>query len=263
MPITYEDALQLTKDARQAYDSQFATGHSRRRQLKASEREKLGALVISYLSTVAELYDNPNPHVADLYTADFLTNTIAGPVEVAFNIGSGYIVHHFQDESKFGLLGHGLANGFDKRTGTWFIHPDRSKSASENYENWLSQFEKLFESPTPLIDNQGHDLRAVKRHFDRAARLHLVGEAESHRHFEETIAQFPLADWTMFEEVLVLRAGNSRFVAVPLNGKKSSPSFDVIDVTNRKLIVRLLKSEVRNWLWRASQNEEAVAQGLD
>lgn len=263
MPITYEDALQLMQAARQAYDSQFTTVHSRRRQLKAAEREKLGALVVSYLSTVAELYDNPNPHVADLYTADFLTNTIAGPVEVAFNIGSGYVVHHFQDESKFSLLGHDLARGFDKRQGTWFFHPDRSKSASENYDDWRSQFDNLFEPIGQNIDNQGRDLSAAKRHFDRAARLHLVGVAESHQHFEETVAQFPLADWTVFEGVLVLRAGNSRFVAVPRDGKKSASSFDVLDIADRKPIVRLLKNEVRGWLWKASQNEEAVARGLD
>jgi hypothetical protein len=145
MTIAYEDALKIMKTARQDYDRQFATGHSRRRNLKASEREKLGALVVSYLSTIAEPYNNPNHHLADLYTADFLTDTIAGPVEVALNIGDGYVVCHFHDESKFGLLGHGIANGFDRRTGAWFFHADRTKSASENFREWRSQFEELFD----------------------------------------------------------------------------------------------------------------------
>ena len=108
-------------------------------------------------------------------------------------------------------------------------------------------------------DNQGRNLAAVKAHFDMLARHRLEGEARSHAMFEETVARFPLPDWTMFDNVLVLRAGQSRFVACPRNGKKSAANFDVIDIVAREPVMTLSKKEVSEWLWKASQNEEAVS----
>jgi hypothetical protein len=110
-------------------------------------------------------------------------------------------------------------------------------------------------------DNQGRNLEAVRTHFDLLARQRLEGEARSHEIFEQTVAKFPLPDWVMFDNVLVLRAGNSRFVGVPRTGKKSAANFDVIDVVAREPITTLSKHDVYTWLWKASQNEEAVAAG--
>jgi hypothetical protein len=110
-------------------------------------------------------------------------------------------------------------------------------------------------------DNQGRNLDAVKAHFDMLARHRLEGETRSHQAFEKTVAKFPLPDWTVFDNVLVLRAGQSRFVACPRNGKKSAANFDVIDIVAREPVVMLSKKEVYTWLWKASQNEDAVAQG--
>jgi hypothetical protein len=42
----------------------------------------------------------------------------------------------------------------------------------------------------------------------------------------------------------------------PVNG-----AFDVIDVVVRALVTTLSKKEVYTWLWKASQNEDAVARG--
>ena len=109
-------------------------------------------------------------------------------------------------------------------------------------------------------DNQGRDLDAVKAHFEMLERHRIAGEAFSHQQFEATVARFPLPDWVMFDNVLVLRAGQSRFMGVPRNGKQSSANFDVIDIVAREPVTTLSKHEVRSWLWKASQNEEAVAQ---
>lgn len=108
-------------------------------------------------------------------------------------------------------------------------------------------------------DNQGRNLDAVKRHFDMLARHHEEGSRLSHEVFERLVVKFPLADWTIFDNVLVLRAGQSRFVACPRNGKKSAANFDVVDIVNRIPIANLKKDEVRGWLWRASQNEEDIS----
>jgi hypothetical protein len=109
----------------------------------------------------------------------------------------------------------------------------------------------------PKRDNQGRNLDAVKAHFDMLAQHRIEGEARSNQMFEETVARFPLADWIMFDNVLVLRAGKSRFVAVPRTGKKSAANFDIIDIVIREPITVLSKNEVREWLWKASQAEEA------
>jgi hypothetical protein len=108
-------------------------------------------------------------------------------------------------------------------------------------------------------DNQGRNLEAVKAHFDMLARHRLEGEALSHKIFEETIAKFPLPNWVMFDNVLVLRAGTSRFVACPRNGKKTAANFDIIDVVAREPVMVLSKREVYEWLWKASQNDDNVA----
>ena len=110
-------------------------------------------------------------------------------------------------------------------------------------------------------DNQGRNLDAVKRHFDMLARHHEEGSRLSHEAFEKLVEKFPLADWTIFDNVLVLRAGQSRFVACPHNGKKSAANFDVIDIVAKEPVTTLSKTEVYTWLWKASQNEDAVARG--
>ena len=105
-------------------------------------------------------------------------------------------------------------------------------------------------------DNQGRDLDAVKKHFDEEVARHARGLQVSHEAFLATTKKFPLADWTEVDGVLVLRAGTSKYAAVPRNGKKTAATFEVIDLNKRELIVPLLKKdEVYSWLWRASQTE--------
>lgn len=105
-------------------------------------------------------------------------------------------------------------------------------------------------------DNQGRNLAAVKKHFDEEYERHVRGIGASRAEFAKLVERFPLADWTSVEGVLVLRAGESRFVGVPRNGRKNAATFEVIDLDERKVVVPLLdKSEVRSWLWRASQAE--------
>lgn len=104
-------------------------------------------------------------------------------------------------------------------------------------------------------DNQGRDLSAVKKHFDMLARAGEEGRKLSEKRFKELVERFPLADWTTVDGVLVLRAGNSKFVAAPRNGKKTAATFEVVDLEARELVTVLKKDEVYSWLWRASQAE--------
>lgn len=77
----------------------------------------------------------------------------------------------------------------------------------------------------------------------------------SERQFAEKIKKFPFADWTHVEGALVLRAGQSRYMAVPRNEKKSATIFNVIDLKNRVHVAYMKKNEAYAWLWNASQTE--------
>jgi hypothetical protein len=107
----------------------------------------------------------------------------------------------------------------------------------------------------PRYDNQGVDLDAAKRHQDMLIRRHEAGVRDSEKQFAEKVKKYPLADWTHVEGTLVLRAGSSRYVASPRNGKKSAATFDVIDLKKREYVTLLKKNEVYSWLWKASQVE--------
>ena len=113
----------------------------------------------------------------------------------------------------------------------------------------------------PQFDNQGRNLEGVKKHFDLLERMSLEGSQAAHENYLATITEYPVAEWVMYNNVMVLRCGNSRFVGVPRNGKKTSPNFDVIDIVALEPVTMLKKSEVANWLWRASQNDHLEKTG--
>jgi len=109
---------------------------------------------------------------------------------------------------------------------------------------------------SPKYDNQGRNLDAVKKHQDTLARHAEQGRAASHEAFEKLTQKHPLADWTHVQGVAVLRSGQSRYVGVPSNGKKTAKLFDVIDLLAGKSLVQLKSSEVRGWLLRAAQADD-------
>ena len=57
------------------------------------------------------------------------------------------------------------------------------------------------------------------------------------------------AEWASFEDVDVLRVGNSDFIAVPATGRKNAANFIVININDRsEAVCQLKKNEVRGWL---------------
>lgn len=111
------------------------------------------------------------------------------------------------------------------------------------------------EARVPIRDNQGRNLEAIKRHMAEEMVRSEISRDHAHRVFEEKIAVIPLADWTEVEGIKVLRSGHSRFVAVPRNGRNNAAHFDVIDTVAKEHVTTLARDEVRNWLWRAAENE--------
>lgn len=159
MSISYEQALRIMKQARREQDK-YATGHSRRRVMRAPEREKLGALLVEYLSEVGEPVDGKNDE--HLSGVSFRISTVAGPLEVHYNVGWGAIFQRFTDESKYGLLGHGLANTFSRSSGKWNFHASPSNDASSAFLEWKTEVEKL----TSPVNPPSMELEPeIERHF--------------------------------------------------------------------------------------------------
>ncbi len=98
-----------------------------------------------------------------------------------------------------------------------------------------------------MRDNQNHSLLSVKRHTALIAEMHRQGSIEAAKDFEGK----RLAEWTEVEGVQVLRVDGSNFVGVPINGRKDTRKFTIINLDDRSDIVcQLNGSEVRGWLFR-------------
>jgi len=105
-------------------------------------------------------------------------------------------------------------------------------------------------------DNQGRDLAATKKHMDFLTKERRAGEGRSSKRYAEyKRAGWKDPKWTKVDGVLVLRSGKSRYVGVPVSGKKNSRKFDIIDLTKRELMAQLDSKDVVSWLFSAWKNE--------
>ena len=107
------------------------------------------------------------------------------------------------------------------------------------------------------FDNQGRNLDALARQKKAEAERGKKHRAQWEKESEVRAQQYAKAgwkppDWTRVKGVLVLRAGNDDYVAVPANGKKNAARFSIIDVKKGEEVVPILrKAEVREWLFRS------------
>ena len=107
-----------------------------------------------------------------------------------------------------------------------------------------------------MRDNQNRNLAALRHQMEVDEMLRKATAADAHRRHLELIKVVPYADWTEIDGVLVLRSGDSNFVAVPTNGASTkakgeqSSRFDVISLEPREFVVQLKNKEVRTWLWK-------------
>lgn len=63
-------------------------------------------------------------------------------------------------------------------------------------------------------------------------------------------------EWVEFEGTMVLRSGESRFVAVPHSGRKNSAKWHIINLDDRSDVwCTVTKKEVRTWLSGVAANE--------
>ena len=113
----------------------------------------------------------------------------------------------------------------------------------------------------PVIDNQGRNLEATKRHQDLLTREHEEGRKRSAADYAESLKVAPEAVWTRVAAadgttVDVLRSGQSRFVAVPATGRQSAKTFQVIDLDGKEQdLPQIDKGDVRSWLRKRALRE--------
>ena len=127
------------KVERKSVDKLYRTRSSSSHMPRAPEREKLGALVVSYLSEISEMHEHPTSGI------EFVLDTVAGPLVIHYSIAWGTIFQRFTDESKYGLLGHGLANGVNRVSGKWNFHHGKSYTADNSFVAWKTEIEELLQ----------------------------------------------------------------------------------------------------------------------
>jgi len=105
---------------------------------------------------------------------------------------------------------------------------------------------------TEIRDNQGRNMAAVKRNFERLDREAKLGRSNADEIFKSKVQHIPLPSWMTINGVDVLCVSGQDVVAVPSSGKKTARRFDVIDLKKNAFLCQLKKDEVCPWLWRAA-----------
>jgi hypothetical protein len=123
---------------------------------------------------------------------------------------------------------------------------------SENKDEFLN---KEMAKRNPVVDNQGRDLKGVKKHFDYLEKESNEGSKRTTEHFNRVIKDVPLPDWTSINGVKVLRSGEASHVGVPANGKETAANYDIIHWPKKEFVMKLKKHEVSPWLHTMAKNE--------
>ena len=97
-----------------------------------------------------------------------------------------------------------------------------------------------------MKDNQNRDLEAMRRH-----REYLSQEREAgYKRFLQETANNVHANWVVVQGVDVLRVADSKYVAEPVTGRKSSGKFDIVDLDTMEFVCQVNRKEVYRWLFR-------------
>ncbi|WP_156915980.1 hypothetical protein [Desulfatirhabdium butyrativorans] len=119
----------------------------------------------------------------------------------------------------------------------------------------FGDFQRLEAKSIRKIDNQNRDMADLSKHREFLKQERIDGEKRAAEHHDRVAQNVPIPGWTTENGILVLRSGNSRYVAVPKTGKKNSARFDLIDLQSGQFLSILGKNEVADWLWRSAQTE--------
>ena len=130
-PISYKDALRAMRIDRRVADKSYPKGA--RHYMRAAEREKLGALVISYLSQIAEAREHPTAGL------EFVLDTAVGPLVIHYAIAHGTIFSIFDNPK----LAASRLFDVNPHSGKWNFHHGREHRAEVAFENWRRNLEMI------------------------------------------------------------------------------------------------------------------------
>lgn len=97
----------------------------------------------------------------------------------------------------------------------------------------------------------------ARRSADREAQQYLGAHSDPDSPFNKKVDWIEKnpPEWTTFKGNLVLKIKKSKFIAVPLTGRKNARKFDIIDVKEGEYLTQLPKSEVNGWLAERAYDE--------
>jgi hypothetical protein len=130
--IPYKEALRAVHEDRLEETKSFG-GHPSRDSMPVAELEKLGALVISYLSQVGEAREHPTTGL------EFCLDTTAGPLMVCYRVYHGTIISRFADPRRAAAAGVDC----NPHSGKWNFHHDRGDRADRAFESWRAQLARV------------------------------------------------------------------------------------------------------------------------
>jgi hypothetical protein len=104
--IPYKEALRAVHEDRLEETKSFG-GRPSRDSMPVAELEKLGALVISYLSQVGEAREHPTTGL------EFCLDTTAGPLVACYRVYHGTIISRFEDPRRAAAAGVDCNRAFE------------------------------------------------------------------------------------------------------------------------------------------------------
>ena len=128
-PISYKDALAAMHGERIAVDrGPYAL--PKNVKMKAACREKLGALVVSTLSDIAESREH---HSRGL---EFVLGTIHGPLVISYDVAGGDIFQKFEHPTS-------KVYGSNPHSGKWNFHTGPEDCADAAFSTWKKEIERI------------------------------------------------------------------------------------------------------------------------
>lgn len=129
MPLTYREILASVREERLRVDKEKGKPPG---AMSAPGRERLGALLVEYLSQFSEVEDRPGGGV------QFRVSTFVGPLVVHYEYWFGTIFSKFDEPERAKIV-----PGTNPYTGKWNFHFGKEDSPDDAFQLFKSNLESV------------------------------------------------------------------------------------------------------------------------
>jgi hypothetical protein len=135
-PVTYEEALRAVRQDRKEREKEDRGHYPRKRndRMVAAERDRLGALLVEFLSQYAEVEPSP------AWGVEFVLETDLGPLITHYDVRWGTIFQRFQIPTN-------KVPGSNPYSGKWNFHHDYGTTADEAFLEWRNELARVYRRP--------------------------------------------------------------------------------------------------------------------